>query len=217
MWICDLCFIIYFQCIWLYYINSFSCMPTPPTPSLCSPFSPMVSPPSPRLCLHSCPKLEDLPPEQWNHSTVRNALKELLKDMNQSSLAKECPLSQVLKTSPLIQTKTKEKTNARPPSTALHHKTSKPASITPPPSFFFLFTLIKCPEFGRIGIENPNQWLLSVCADCFSFSASNASTCMWKQPRKWKRYYGYWNIWLLLDKHWLEPRMIWICLVLILT
>ena len=45
---------------------------------------------------HSCPKLEDLPPEQWTHSTVRNALKELLKDMNQSSLAKECPLSQVL-------------------------------------------------------------------------------------------------------------------------
>ncbi|KAL7392961.1 hypothetical protein ABVT39_004488 [Epinephelus coioides] len=42
----------------------------------------------------SCPKLEDLPPEQWSHSTVRNALKELLKDMNQSSLAKECPLSQ---------------------------------------------------------------------------------------------------------------------------
>uniref|UniRef100_A0A3B3YD93 Uncharacterized protein n=1 Tax=Poecilia mexicana TaxID=48701 RepID=A0A3B3YD93_9TELE len=41
-----------------------------------------------------CPKLEDLPPEQWSHSTVRNALKELLKDMNQSSLAKECPLSQ---------------------------------------------------------------------------------------------------------------------------
>uniref|UniRef100_A0A3B3WV75 Uncharacterized protein n=1 Tax=Poecilia mexicana TaxID=48701 RepID=A0A3B3WV75_9TELE len=43
---------------------------------------------------NSCPKLEDLPPEQWSHSTVRNALKELLKDMNQSSLAKECPLSQ---------------------------------------------------------------------------------------------------------------------------
>uniref|UniRef100_A0A8C1JS02 SATB homeobox 1 n=1 Tax=Cyprinus carpio TaxID=7962 RepID=A0A8C1JS02_CYPCA len=42
----------------------------------------------------SCPKLEDLPPEQWTHSTVRNALKELLKDMNQSTLAKECPLSQ---------------------------------------------------------------------------------------------------------------------------
>lgn len=40
-------------------------------------------------------KLEDLPCEQWNHATVRNALKELLKEMNQSSLAKECPLSQV--------------------------------------------------------------------------------------------------------------------------
>ncbi|KAG9348688.1 hypothetical protein JZ751_029005 [Albula glossodonta] len=30
----------------------------------------------------------------WNHATVRNALKELLKEMNQSTLAKECPLSQ---------------------------------------------------------------------------------------------------------------------------
>ncbi|KAA8586003.1 hypothetical protein FQN60_007572 [Etheostoma spectabile] len=47
-----------------------------------------------KIQLHSCPKLEDLPPEQWSHCTVRNALKELLKDMNQSSLAKECPLSQ---------------------------------------------------------------------------------------------------------------------------
>ncbi|XP_070702626.1 DNA-binding protein SATB1a [Pempheris klunzingeri] len=47
-----------------------------------------------KIQLHSCPKLEDLPAEQWNHSTVRNALKELLKDMNQSTLAKECPLSQ---------------------------------------------------------------------------------------------------------------------------
>uniref|UniRef100_A0A3P9I4S4 SATB homeobox 1a n=1 Tax=Oryzias latipes TaxID=8090 RepID=A0A3P9I4S4_ORYLA len=45
-----------------------------------------------KIQLHSCPKLEDLPPEQWSHSTVRNALKELLKEMNQSSLAKECPL-----------------------------------------------------------------------------------------------------------------------------
>ncbi|MEE6466031.1 hypothetical protein FKM82_006803 [Ascaphus truei] len=47
-----------------------------------------------KIQLHSCPKLEDLPPEQWSHTTVRNALKALLKDMNQSSLAKECPLSQ---------------------------------------------------------------------------------------------------------------------------
>uniref|UniRef100_A0A668A7Y0 SATB homeobox 1a n=1 Tax=Myripristis murdjan TaxID=586833 RepID=A0A668A7Y0_9TELE len=47
-----------------------------------------------KIQLQSCPKLEDLPAEQWSHSTVRNALKELLKDMNQSSLAKECPLSQ---------------------------------------------------------------------------------------------------------------------------
>ncbi|KAK6327800.1 hypothetical protein J4Q44_G00034460 [Coregonus suidteri] len=47
-----------------------------------------------KIQLTSCPRLEDLPPEQWSHSTVRNALKELLRDMNQSSLAKECPLSQ---------------------------------------------------------------------------------------------------------------------------
>jgi len=47
------------------------------------------------FCFDSCSKLEDLPAEQWNHATVRNALKELLKEMNQSTLAKECPLSQV--------------------------------------------------------------------------------------------------------------------------
>ncbi|MEQ2262350.1 DNA-binding protein satb2, partial [Xenotaenia resolanae] len=44
--------------------------------------------------LQSFARLEDLPCEQWNHTTVRNALKELLKEMNQSTLAKECPLSQ---------------------------------------------------------------------------------------------------------------------------
>ncbi|KAK9410848.1 DNA-binding protein SATB2 [Crotalus adamanteus] len=47
-----------------------------------------------KIQLQSCSKLEDLPAEQWNHATVRNALKELLKEMNQSTLAKECPLSQ---------------------------------------------------------------------------------------------------------------------------
>ncbi|KPP75009.1 DNA-binding protein SATB2-like [Scleropages formosus] len=47
-----------------------------------------------RIQLQSFAKLEDLPSEQWNHATVRNALKELLKEMNQSMLAKECPLSQ---------------------------------------------------------------------------------------------------------------------------
>ncbi|CAB1350713.1 unnamed protein product [Coregonus sp. 'balchen'] len=47
-----------------------------------------------KIQLTSCPRLEELPPAQWSHSTVRNALKELLRDMNQSSLAKECPLSQ---------------------------------------------------------------------------------------------------------------------------
>lgn len=40
-------------------------------------------------------RLEELPSEQWSHSTVRNALKELLRETNQSTLAKECPLSQV--------------------------------------------------------------------------------------------------------------------------
>lgn len=48
-------------------------------------------------------KLEDLPCEQWNHATVRNALKELLKEMNQSTLAKECPLSQVAHTAWSVQ------------------------------------------------------------------------------------------------------------------
>ncbi|XP_067843902.1 DNA-binding protein SATB2 isoform X2 [Heptranchias perlo] len=47
-----------------------------------------------KIQLQSCAKFEDLPAEQWNHTTVRNALKELLKEMNQSTLAKECPLSQ---------------------------------------------------------------------------------------------------------------------------
>ncbi|XP_061123972.1 DNA-binding protein SATB1a isoform X1 [Syngnathus typhle] len=47
-----------------------------------------------KIQLQCWPRLEDLPAEQWTHSTVRNSLKELLKDMNQSSLAKECPLSQ---------------------------------------------------------------------------------------------------------------------------
>ncbi|XP_061838481.1 DNA-binding protein SATB1a [Nerophis lumbriciformis] len=47
-----------------------------------------------RIQLQRCSRLEDLPAEQWTHATVRNALKELLKTMNQSSLAKECPLSQ---------------------------------------------------------------------------------------------------------------------------
>ncbi|XP_036000900.1 DNA-binding protein SATB1a [Fundulus heteroclitus] len=47
-----------------------------------------------KIQLNSCLKLEDLPAEQWSISNVRSALKELLKDMNQSTLAKECPLSQ---------------------------------------------------------------------------------------------------------------------------
>ncbi|KAG7454126.1 DNA-binding protein SATB1-like [Solea senegalensis] len=47
-----------------------------------------------KIQLHCCRKLEDLPPEQWTHTTVRNALKELLKEMNQSTLAQKCPLSQ---------------------------------------------------------------------------------------------------------------------------
>nr|XP_046238359.1 DNA-binding protein SATB2-like [Scatophagus argus] len=47
-----------------------------------------------RILLHSFARLEELPSEQWSHTTVRNALKELLRETNQSTLAKECPLSQ---------------------------------------------------------------------------------------------------------------------------
>uniref|UniRef100_A0A3Q1GT19 SATB homeobox 1a n=1 Tax=Acanthochromis polyacanthus TaxID=80966 RepID=A0A3Q1GT19_9TELE len=70
-----------------------------------------------KIQLHSCPKLEDLPAEQWSHSTVRNALKELLKDMNQSTLAKECPLSQVEDTH--IDVKIRYKPILPPPSLSL--------------------------------------------------------------------------------------------------
>uniref|UniRef100_A0A3P8S7R9 SATB homeobox 2 n=1 Tax=Amphiprion percula TaxID=161767 RepID=A0A3P8S7R9_AMPPE len=48
-----------------------------------------------RILLHSFARLEELPSEQWSHATVRNALKELLRETNQSALSKECPLSQV--------------------------------------------------------------------------------------------------------------------------
>ncbi|XP_035006335.1 DNA-binding protein SATB2 [Hippoglossus stenolepis] len=47
-----------------------------------------------RILLHSFARLEELPSEQWTHATVRNALKELLRETNQSALSKECPLSQ---------------------------------------------------------------------------------------------------------------------------
>ncbi|TKS66482.1 DNA-binding protein SATB2 [Collichthys lucidus] len=47
-----------------------------------------------RILLHSFARLEELPSEQWSHATVRSALKELLRETNQSTLAKECPLSQ---------------------------------------------------------------------------------------------------------------------------
>ncbi|KAM9328651.1 DNA-binding protein SATB2-like [Pholidichthys leucotaenia] len=47
-----------------------------------------------RILLHSFTRLEELPSEQWTHATVRDALKDLLKETNQSTLAKECPLSQ---------------------------------------------------------------------------------------------------------------------------
>lgn len=43
----------------------------------------------------SVSKLEDLPCEHWNHTTTRKALKELLKETNLNTLARECPLSQV--------------------------------------------------------------------------------------------------------------------------
>ncbi|XP_031148108.1 DNA-binding protein SATB2-like isoform X2 [Sander lucioperca] len=47
-----------------------------------------------RIILHSFARLEELPSEQWTHATVRNALRELLRETNQCALAKECPLSQ---------------------------------------------------------------------------------------------------------------------------
>ncbi|KAM6945758.1 DNA-binding protein SATB2-like [Aplochiton taeniatus] len=47
-----------------------------------------------RILLQSFARLEELPSEQWNHATVRHALKEVLREMNQNALAKECPLSQ---------------------------------------------------------------------------------------------------------------------------
>lgn len=184
-------------------------------PVLLHPFllpSPLLTPSVSRvfvLFLNSCPKLEDLPPEQWSHSTVRNALKELLKDMNQSSLAKECPLSQVLKPNPLIQnsptppkkSKRKQKnistSPTSPPSATIpHNKTNTPISIT---SVSYL-SLIKCPEFDplgkRIGIENPNQWPLS---SEYFFSLflpptkhtqthTHQETCVQRQPKNQRCY-----------------------------
>ncbi|XP_036947175.1 DNA-binding protein SATB2-like isoform X4 [Acanthopagrus latus] len=50
-----------------------------------------------RILLHRSPvfaQLEELPSKQWTLSTVRDALKELLREANHSMLAKECPLSQ---------------------------------------------------------------------------------------------------------------------------
>ncbi|XP_036947178.1 DNA-binding protein SATB2-like isoform X7 [Acanthopagrus latus] len=47
-----------------------------------------------RILLHSFAQLEELPSKQWTLSTVRDALKELLREANHSMLAKECPLSQ---------------------------------------------------------------------------------------------------------------------------
>lgn len=48
------------------------------------------------LCVsNSCPKLEDLPPRQWSHTTVRNALKRLAEGHESELLGEECPLSQV--------------------------------------------------------------------------------------------------------------------------
>ncbi|CAL8308094.1 unnamed protein product [Merluccius merluccius] len=47
-----------------------------------------------RILLHSFARLEELPSEQWSQAMVRQALKELLREMSHSSLARECPLSQ---------------------------------------------------------------------------------------------------------------------------
>lgn len=133
----------------LFSLSYLSCL-SPPFSSL----HPHTSHMSPLFfSLHSCPKLEDLPPEQWSHSTVRNALKELLKDMNQSSLAKECPLSQVLKPSLLIPKNLNLKRLAPKPFPLL--LPNKPRSLH---HSRFCPLLIKCPEFDQVGkricIEN---------------------------------------------------------------
>ncbi|XP_068612497.1 DNA-binding protein SATB2-like [Brachionichthys hirsutus] len=47
-----------------------------------------------RIRLHGFVRLEELPSEQWRHSTVRKAISELSRETNQTTLAKECPLSQ---------------------------------------------------------------------------------------------------------------------------
>lgn len=135
-------------------MNSCSPLLSSASPSTSSSLSPPLPPhplhPAP-ISLHSCPKLEDLPPEQWSHSTVRNALKELLKDMNQSSLAKECPLSQVLKPSLLILKKTKQnkkkKINAR---YTLSSPTPLPYCTTKTNTPIFII-FIKCSEFDQAG------------------------------------------------------------------
>ncbi|XP_057685287.1 DNA-binding protein SATB2-like isoform X1 [Corythoichthys intestinalis] len=47
-----------------------------------------------RILLHSFAQMEELPADQWTHSTVKKALKELLRESSQNALAKDCPLSQ---------------------------------------------------------------------------------------------------------------------------
>ncbi|XP_030265292.1 DNA-binding protein SATB2-like [Sparus aurata] len=72
-----------------------------------------------RILLHSFAQFEELPSKQWTHSTVRDALKELLREANQSMLAEECPLSQ-----------------------------SMIASIVKSPNYSSI-SISKCQEFGR--------------------------------------------------------------------
>uniref|UniRef100_A0A671TYH9 DNA-binding protein SATB n=1 Tax=Sparus aurata TaxID=8175 RepID=A0A671TYH9_SPAAU len=69
-----------------------------------------------RILLH---RSLELPSKQWTHSTVRDALKELLREANQSMLAEECPLSQ-----------------------------SMIASIVKSPNYSSI-SISKCQEFGR--------------------------------------------------------------------
>lgn len=180
------------------------------------------------LSLHSCPKLEDLPPEQWSHSTVRNALKELLKDMNQSSLAKECPLSQVLKPSLLIKKQKTINANPHPPATILHNNTNTPISIT---SVFYPFTY-QMPWVWSSGKENRHRksksMAIVICSYvvfffcCFLLPPPththtrvcthvHTQTCSGGQKAE-----VLLNVWLLLDKHWPEPRTILIVFVLFL-
>ncbi|KAM4025263.1 DNA-binding protein SATB2 isoform 1-T3 [Anomaloglossus baeobatrachus] len=87
-----------------------------------------------KIQLQSCSKLEDLPAEQWNHATVRNALRMLLKEMNQSTLAKECPLSQI-------------STGSLPSEAGLQWQSMISSIVNS--TYYANVSATKCHEFGR--------------------------------------------------------------------